>query len=69
MGVSNVEDLKHVLGTADDSPSPKSQQGEDAEKLPSLKKSQSESLFYRDSSTFLKVWKLLYFEIIKLNKF
>lgn len=54
MGVSKVEDLKHVLGTAEDVQSTKTQRDDD-EPSSSSKKFQSESLFYRDSSTFLKV--------------
>lgn len=54
MGVSNVQDLKHVLGTVEDSSTSKSPQDDDP-KSPNSKKPHSEDLFYRDSSTFLKV--------------
>ncbi|XP_065072599.1 N6-adenosine-methyltransferase non-catalytic subunit [Ochlerotatus camptorhynchus] len=53
LGVSSVEDLKHVLGTAEDTPINKSQRYDD-EEASSSKKSQSEGMVYRDSSTFLK---------------
>ncbi|XP_055545698.1 N6-adenosine-methyltransferase non-catalytic subunit [Wyeomyia smithii] len=53
LGVSSVEDLKHVLGTAEDAPINKSQRYDDEEPS-SSKKSQSEGMVYRDSSTFLK---------------
>ncbi|XP_053695544.1 N6-adenosine-methyltransferase non-catalytic subunit [Sabethes cyaneus] len=53
LGVSSVEDLKHVLGTAEDAPINKSQRYDD-EEASSSKKSQSEGMVYRDSSTFLK---------------
>ncbi|XP_058450833.1 N6-adenosine-methyltransferase non-catalytic subunit [Malaya genurostris] len=53
LGVSRVEDLKHVLGTAEDAPNNKSQRYDD-EEASSSKKSQSEGMVYRDSSTFLK---------------
>lgn len=49
-----MEDLKHVLGTAEDTPINKSQRYDD-EEASSSKKSQSEGMVYRDSSTFLKV--------------
>ncbi|XP_035776345.1 N6-adenosine-methyltransferase non-catalytic subunit-like [Anopheles albimanus] len=52
-GVSSVEDLKHVLGTKEESSINKSQRYED-EEARSSKKSPSEGLVYRDSSTFLK---------------
>ncbi|KFB49453.1 N6-adenosine-methyltransferase non-catalytic subunit [Anopheles ziemanni] len=51
-GVSSVEDLKHVLGTAEDSPN-KSQKYDD-EEASSSTQSQTEGMVYRDSSTFLK---------------
>lgn len=54
LGVSNVDDLKYVLGTADDSPSSKTVD-EEHQKQANNRKSQSENQFYRDSSTFLKV--------------
>lgn len=54
LGVQNVEDLKHVLGTVEDSSS--KPQTDDAKKQSNSRKSQSENLFYRDSSTFLKVF-------------
>lgn len=54
LGVSKVEDLKHVLGTAEDVQSTKTQRDDD-EPSSSSKKFQAESQFYRDSSTFLKV--------------
>lgn len=54
LGVSKVEDLKHVLGTAEDVQPTKTQRDDD-EPASSTKKFQSESMFYRDSSTFLKV--------------
>jgi len=55
LGVSKVEDLKLILqGTAEDVQSTKTQRDDD-EPSSSSKKFQSESLFYRDSSTFLKV--------------
>lgn len=53
LGVSSVQDLKHVLGTAEDTPINKSQRYDD-EEASSSKKSQSEGMVYRDSSTFLK---------------
>uniref|UniRef100_A0A1L8DHF6 N(6)-adenosine-methyltransferase non-catalytic subunit METTL14 n=1 Tax=Nyssomyia neivai TaxID=330878 RepID=A0A1L8DHF6_9DIPT len=55
LGVPNVEDLKYILGTAEveETSSPKSAR-EDDDKAPSSKKSHTENLFYRDSSTFLK---------------
>lgn len=53
-GVSCVEDLKHVLGTAEDSPI-KSQRYEDEEASTSKTVQTAEGLVYRDSSTFLKV--------------
>uniref|UniRef100_A0A182PMQ2 N(6)-adenosine-methyltransferase non-catalytic subunit METTL14 n=1 Tax=Anopheles epiroticus TaxID=199890 RepID=A0A182PMQ2_9DIPT len=52
-GVSSVEDLKHVLGTAEDSPI-KSQRYEDEEASSSKTVQTAEGLVYRDSSTFLK---------------
>lgn len=52
LGVSSIQDLKHVLGTAEDTPM-KSQRYDD-EEASSSKKSQSEGMVYRDSSTFLK---------------
>lgn len=54
MGVPKVEDLKHILGNVEDVPSPRTQRGDD-EKAGSSKKHQAENVFYRDSSTFLKV--------------
>lgn len=56
LGVSSVEDLKYILGTAEveETSSPKSVRDDD-EKTPTSKKSYTENLFYRDSSTFLKV--------------
>lgn len=56
-----MEDLKHVLGTAEDTPINKSQRYDD-EEASSSKKSQSEGMVYRDSSTFLKV-SLRYFPL------
>uniref|UniRef100_A0A6B2EDV5 N(6)-adenosine-methyltransferase non-catalytic subunit METTL14 n=1 Tax=Phlebotomus kandelakii TaxID=1109342 RepID=A0A6B2EDV5_9DIPT len=55
LGVSSVEDLKYILGTAEqeETSSPKSARDDD-DKTPSSKKSHTENLFYRDSSTFLK---------------
>uniref|UniRef100_A0A182QI67 N(6)-adenosine-methyltransferase non-catalytic subunit METTL14 n=1 Tax=Anopheles farauti TaxID=69004 RepID=A0A182QI67_9DIPT len=53
-GVSSVEDLKHVLGTAEDSPINKSQRYEDEEASSSKTSQTAEGLVYRDSSTFLK---------------
>ncbi|XP_055713574.1 N6-adenosine-methyltransferase non-catalytic subunit [Phlebotomus papatasi] len=55
LGVSSVEDLKYILGTAEveETSSPKSVRDDD-EKTPTMKKSHTENLFYRDSSTFLK---------------
>lgn len=52
--MQNVEDLKLVLGTAEETPSQRSHRDNDDDSSTS-KKSQSENLFYRDSSTFLKV--------------
>uniref|UniRef100_A0A182JK76 N(6)-adenosine-methyltransferase non-catalytic subunit METTL14 n=1 Tax=Anopheles atroparvus TaxID=41427 RepID=A0A182JK76_ANOAO len=52
LGVSSVEDLKHVLGTAEETPN-KSQRYDDEEASSSIQ-SQAEGLVYRDSSTFLK---------------
>lgn len=49
-----IEDLKHVLGNVEDVPSPRTQR-EDDEKAGTSKKHQTENVFYRDSSTFLKV--------------
>lgn len=57
LGLSTVEDLKHVLGTAEDGPSHKAYRDDD-ERATSSKKSHSENQFYRDSSTFLKVCSL-----------
>lgn len=55
LGVSSVQDLKHVLGTAEDTPMSKAQRYDDQEEASSSKKSQSsEGMVYRDSSTFLK---------------
>lgn len=55
LGVSSVQDLKHVLGTAEDTPMGKAQRYDDQEEASSSKKSQSsEGMVYRDSSTFLK---------------
>lgn len=55
LGVSSVQDLKHVLGTAEDTPISKAQRYDDQEEASSSKKSQSsEGMVYRDSSTFLK---------------
>lgn len=56
LGVQNVEDLKHVLGTTEDSAS-KPSNDESKKANSNSRKSQSENLFYRDSSTFLKVYK------------
>ncbi|XP_053675409.1 N6-adenosine-methyltransferase non-catalytic subunit [Anopheles nili] len=53
-GVPNVEDLKHVLGTAEESPINKSQRYEDEEASSSKTTETAEGLVYRDSSTFLK---------------
>ncbi|XP_055682171.1 N6-adenosine-methyltransferase non-catalytic subunit [Lutzomyia longipalpis] len=55
LGVPNVEDLKYILGTAEveETSSPKNARDDD-DKPSSTKKSQTENLFYRDSSTFLK---------------
>ncbi|XP_059617132.1 N6-adenosine-methyltransferase non-catalytic subunit [Phlebotomus argentipes] len=55
LGVSSVEDLKYILGTAEveETSSPRSVRDDD-DKAPSSKKSNTENLFYRDSSTFLK---------------
>uniref|UniRef100_A0A182Y076 N(6)-adenosine-methyltransferase non-catalytic subunit METTL14 n=2 Tax=Neocellia TaxID=44535 RepID=A0A182Y076_ANOST len=53
-GVSCVEDLKHVLGTAEGSPINKSQRYEDEEASSSKSSETAEGLVYRDSSTFLK---------------
>lgn len=55
LGVSSVQDLKHVLGTAEDTPMSKAQRYDDQEEASTSKKSQSsEGMVYRDSSTFLK---------------
>ncbi|GAB0098379.1 N6-adenosine-methyltransferase non-catalytic subunit [Sergentomyia squamirostris] len=55
LGVSSVDDLKYILGTAEveETSSPRSARDDD-DKTPSSKKSNPENLFYRDSSTFLK---------------
>lgn len=52
LGVSEIGDITHVLG--DDSTSVKIVKDEDSE-AGSSKKLQTESLFYKDSSLFLKV--------------
>lgn len=52
LGLNDVKDLKHVLGTAEENPSQKHTHEDDPT---TSKKSQSENIFYRDSSTFLKV--------------
>lgn len=65
LGVSNVEDLKHVLGTAEDSQPTKAMR-DDSKKQSHSKKTQSENLFYRDSSTFLKVcFTLTFLEMLR----
>lgn len=53
LGLNDVKDLKHVLGTAEENPSQKHTREDDPT---TSKKSQSENIFYRDSSTFLKVY-------------
>lgn len=60
MGLSSVEQLKHVLGTAEETCIQKTNRDDDDEtQATPSKKVQSENLFYRDSSTFLKVKKEL----------
>lgn len=54
LGVSSVQDLKHVLGTAEDTPMGKAQRYDDEEASSSKKSHSSEGMVYRDSSTFLK---------------
>uniref|UniRef100_A0A1Q3F5M1 N(6)-adenosine-methyltransferase non-catalytic subunit METTL14 n=1 Tax=Culex tarsalis TaxID=7177 RepID=A0A1Q3F5M1_CULTA len=54
LGVSSVQDLKHVLGTAEDTPMTKAQRYDDEEASSSKKSQSSEGMVYRDSSTFLK---------------
>lgn len=54
LGVSSVQDLKHVLGTAEDTPMSKAQRYDDEEASSSKKSQSSEGMVYRDSSTFLK---------------
>lgn len=57
LGVSEIEDITSVLG--DDSTSNKTIKDDESE-AGSSKKLQTESLFYKDSSLFLKVrWRLL----------
>lgn len=49
-----MEDIKHVLGTAEDSLTNKSQK-EAEDEASTSKKQTAENQFYQDSSTFLKV--------------
>lgn len=52
LGVSEIEDITSILG--DDSMSSKSSNKDDESEAGSSKKHQTESLFYKDSSLFLK---------------
>ncbi|XP_055387323.1 N6-adenosine-methyltransferase non-catalytic subunit [Condylostylus longicornis] len=56
LGLSSVDELKYVLGTAEEACSSRTNKDDDEDNIieSAKKKSQSENLFYRDSSTFLK---------------
>lgn len=59
MGVANVEDLKHVLGTAEDSSSTKSTNDDSKDQASNKNAPAEDDQFYRDSSTFLKVLRFI----------
>lgn len=62
LGVANVEDLKHVLGTAEDSSTTKTTNDDTKTQTDSSSSPTEDDQFYRDSSTFLKVSSALVFQ-------